>query len=86
MNDWLFNPKKRMRRWPGNPAASTLPITEELMNRTANSPKQWIAIALIAALSAYFGAQLAVQHTQHQFSRPGVFMQVDDSPKPCAQC
>jgi hypothetical protein len=56
------------------------------MNRTANSPKQWIAIALIAALSAYFGAQLAVQHGQHQFSRPGVFMQVDDSPKPCAQC
>ncbi len=56
------------------------------MNRTANNPKQFIAIALIAVLSAYFGAQLAVQHGQHQFSRPGVFMQVDDGPRPCPKC
>ncbi len=56
------------------------------MNRSAYNPKQFIAIALIATLSAFFGAQLAVQHAQHQLSRPGVFMQVDDNPKPCSVC
>ena len=57
------------------------------MNRSAYNPKQLIAIALIASLSAFFGAQLAVQHVgNNQSSRPGVFMQVDDGSKPCATC
>jgi hypothetical protein len=54
------------------------------MNRIAKTIPQLFVTAVLVAAAAWYGARVAVQHTQVK-AKPGVFMLVD-GPKPCASC
>lgn len=60
------------------------------MNRIAKLTRpvvtQIITIAVVAVAASWFGASVAVKHAQAQTSQTGVYMPVDDGPKPCGSC
>ena len=55
------------------------------MNRTAKLAGQWVLVALIACASAWMGARVATVKASLA-EKPGVFMLVDDNPRPCGNC